>query len=176
MMKRKNHHRSFLAAFLLLAVGWLPLQAQDESISEILEYPFSVQHQKLSDGVNVAYTDTGKGPAVMLIHGLGSYIPAWKQNIPALAEKHRVIALDLPGYGKSSKSEDSYSIPFFAETVAELQDSLGIARAAWIGHSMGGQIAIEGALRYPEKIRELVLIAPAGFEEFTEQEGAMMRQ
>jgi pimeloyl-ACP methyl ester carboxylesterase len=85
-----------------------------------------------------------------------------------------VIALDLPGFGKSSKDVDSYSIPFFAKTVADLQDSLGIKKAAWIGHSMGSQIALRAAVDYPDKISRLVLLAPAGFETFTDQEGAMM--
>jgi len=147
--------------------------AQQMQFSE-LQYPYEVQYQQLASGHKIAYIDEGEGPALILIHGLGSYIPAWKQNIPALSQQHRVIALDLPGYGKSSKDVESYSIPFFAETVAHLQDSLGLSRAVWIGHSMGGQIAIEGALEYPEKVSRLVLLAPAGFENFSEQEARMM--
>ncbi|MDZ7659582.1 alpha/beta fold hydrolase [Fodinibius sp.] len=150
------------------------LQAQVTQFSD-LNYPYSVQYQQLEEGQKVAYVDIGEGEAIILIHGLGSYIPAWKRTIPALTEKYRVIALDLPGFGKSTKDVDAYSISFFAKTVADLQDSLGIEKATWAGHSMGSQIALRAALDYPDKISKLVLLAPAGFETFTEQEGAMMR-
>jgi pimeloyl-ACP methyl ester carboxylesterase len=162
-----------LGFFLLLGFSVSSASAQITQFSD-LDYPYSVQYQQLGEGQEVAYVDKGEGEAVILIHGLGSYIPAWKQTIPALAEKYRVIALDLPGFGKSSKDVDSYSIPFFAKTVADLQDSLGIKKAVWAGHSMGSQIALRAALNYPDKISRLVLLAPAGFETFTKQEGAMM--
>lgn len=169
-MNRFNH---FITT-LLLMLATLPLQAQN--IADILEYPFEVQYQELAGGQQVAYMDEGEGPPLMLIHGLGSYIPAWQRNIPELSKKYRVIALDLPGFGKSPAAVGEYSIPFFARTVAQLQDSLGIGQAVWIGHSMGGQIALEAAVKYPDKINKLVLSAPAGFEQFSKQEGAMMKQ
>lgn len=149
-------------------------QAQISQFSD-LEYPYEVQYQELDNGQQVAYIDEGEGPAVILIHGLGSYIPAWKQNITALNKINRVVALDLPGYGKSSKEVREYSIPFFADVVVRLQDSLGIEKAVWAGHSMGGQIALRGALSNPDKISKLVLLAPAGFEQFSDQEGMMMK-
>lgn len=149
------------------------VHAQQMQFSD-LEYPYPVEYQKLDNGQKIAYIDEGSGMPVILIHGLGSYIPAWKQNIPKLAEQHRVIALDLPGYGKSSKKVSSYSIKFFAETVAQLQDSLGIKNAVWGGHSMGGQVALRGALEYPRKIIKLVLAAPAGFETYTDQQAKML--
>lgn len=155
---------------LLLTVS---LRAQQMQFAD-LEYPYEVSYQEVGTGQQVAYIDEGEGTPIILIHGLGSYIPAWKQNIPALSKQHRVIALDLPGFGKSSKEAEDYSIPFFVQTVAQLQDSLGIKKAIWAGHSMGGQIAMQGALSFPDKITGLVLLAPAGFEAFTEQEGALM--
>ncbi|WP_445664481.1 alpha/beta hydrolase [Fodinibius sp. AD559] len=173
-MGSKKRIAVFLLGFILfLAFSPGSLQAQITQFSD-LDYPYSVQYQQLEDRQEVAYIDKGEGPAIILIHGLGSYIPAWKQTIPALTENYRVIALDLPGYGKSSKDVDSYSIPFFAKTVADLQDSLGIEKATWAGHSMGSQIALQAAIDYPDKISKLVLLAPAGFETFTEQEGTMM--
>lgn len=173
-MNSKRQIAVFLLGFILfLGFSSTKVQAQITQFSD-LDYPYSVQYQQLENGQEVAYVDKGEGQAIILIHGLGSYIPAWKKTIPALTEKYRVIALDLPGFGKSSKDVDSYSIPFFAKTVADLQDSLGIKKAAWIGHSMGSQIALRAAVDYPDKISRLVLLAPAGFETFTDQEGAMM--
>lgn len=158
---------------LVFVVGTGIPQAQISQFSD-LDYPYPVQYQELNNDQQIAYIDEGEGPAVILIHGLGSYIPTWKQNVPVLTKAHRIIALDLPGYGKSSKEVDQVTIPFFAETVAALQDSLRIDQAVWAGHSMGGQIALRGALTYPDKISRLVLLAPAGFESFTEPEGATM--
>ncbi|NIV13856.1 MAG: alpha/beta fold hydrolase [Aliifodinibius sp.] len=173
-MNFKRPITAFLLGFILcLGVVSTQVQAQLTQFSD-LDYPYSVQYQQLENGQKVAYMDKGKGQAIILIHGLGSYIPAWKKTIPALTEKYRVIALDLPGFGKSSKDVESYSISFFAKAVADLQDSLGIKKATWIGHSMGGQIALRAATNYPDKINKLVLLAPAGFETFTKQEGAMM--
>ncbi|MGM0547224.1 MAG: alpha/beta fold hydrolase [Bacteroidota bacterium] len=159
--------------FVFFVAGRGVSQAQLSQFSE-LEYPYEVQYQELDNGHRVAYIDEGEGPTLMLIHGLGSYIPAWKKNISELSKSYRVIAVDLPGYGKSSKKVKEYSIPLFVETVAGLQEALEIEKATWMGHSMGGQVALRGAVSNPEKIERLVLLAPAGFETFTEQEGAMM--
>lgn len=165
---------AFLLGFILfLGFSSVSIQAQITQFSD-LDYPYPVHYQQLGDGQEVAYVDKGEGAAIILIHGLGSYIPAWKKTIPALTENHRVVALDLPGFGKSSKDASSYSMPFFAKTVADLQDSLGIEKATWVGHSMGSQIALRAALNHPDKVNRLVLLAPAGFETFTEQEGTMM--
>jgi len=173
-MDIKTVFKSILCS--LWAIGFmanLPAGAQNLQFSD-LDYPYEVSYQEVSSGQQIAYIDEGKGAPLMLIHGLGSYIPAWKQNIPALAQSHRVIALDLPGFGKSTKTAEEYSISFFAKTVADLQDSLGITEATWVGHSMGAQVAMQGALSYPDKIAKLVLLAPAGFEAFTEQDAALL--
>ncbi|MDZ7681243.1 MAG: alpha/beta fold hydrolase [Fodinibius sp.] len=173
-MTSKQLHIAFILILLLaspLAGG--DLLAQKTQFKD-LNYPYKVKYHQLKDGKELAYIDEGKGEPLILVHGLGSYIPAWKKNIATLSDRYRVIALDLPGFGKSYKTVDQYSIPFFAETVAGLQESLGIERATWVGHSMGGQISLQAALLYPEKIGKLVLISPAGFEQFSKQEGAMM--
>ena len=169
-MNKRLHILTFILSLLFVSAS---IQAQQIQFAD-LDYPYKVSYQEVGSGQQIAYIDEGEGMPLILIHGLGSYIPAWKQNIPALSKQYRVIALDLPGYGKSSKNVDDYSISFFAQTVAQLQDSLGISKAVWVGHSMGGQIAMQGALSFPNKISRLVLLAPAGFEAFTEQEGALM--
>lgn len=171
----KNYRKilSPVLLVLLMLVSTSLLQGQQTNFDD-LDYLYGVEYQHLENGQRIAYIDKGKGEPLILIHGLGSYIPAWKQNIVALSKNHRVIALDLPGFGKSSKDAENYSIPFFAETVMQLQESLNIPKATWVGHSMGAQVAMEGALSHPQKISTLVLLAPAGFETFTEQEGQMM--
>ncbi|HEX9104911.1 MAG TPA: alpha/beta fold hydrolase [Polyangia bacterium] len=129
------------------------------------------------DGVEVAFSDVGVGePAIVLVHGLGSYMPVWQRNVDSLSARHRVVAIDLPGYGKSSKANYDYSMAFYARTVEGVIDRLGLRRVVLVGHSMGGQIALTHALRYPGRAERLVLVAPAGFERFGRGEGAWLAE
>ena len=173
MTSGQNMIAFFSCLVMAFVVSALPVHGQHMQFAD-LEYPYEVAYQEVGDGHRLAYVDEGSGDPLILIHGLGSYIPAWKKTIPELSKSHRVIALDLPGFGKSSKQVEAYSIAFFARTVVQLQDSLGIEKAIWAGHSMGAQIALEAAFSHPEKISKLVLLAPAGFETFSEQEAKMM--
>lgn len=150
----------------------------DEQIRsfEQLEYPFEVHYQDLPNGATLAYADEGEGDRVLvMIHGLGSYLPTWKNNVEALSEEFRVIAPDLPGYGKSSKQAAQHTIPFFTESILQLLDELNIESAVFAGHSMGGQIALYMAAVHPNRTEALILTAPAGFERFTDQERELFR-
>ncbi len=136
-----------------------------------IDYGFEVKTVPVRN-INVAFIDEGSSDQVLLlIHGLGSNAKGWIKNIPVLAENFRVIAVDLPGYGKSDKGYYDYSMSFYALVLKELLLKLNITSAVFVGHSMGGQIAINSALQYPELVEKLVLISPAGFERFTEGEG-----
>ena len=112
----------------------------------------------------------------MLIHGLGSYAKAWTKNVAALAKEHRVIAIDLPGYGSSDKPDAPYSMTYFAEVLHGLLAQLDVHQPVLVGHSMGGQIAITYALQYPDAYRGLVLTSPAGLETFTDGEAKWLAQ
>ena len=155
---------------LLLALVATPLLAQRaQGVARMsdIAYPWSVQRAELGDGITVAYMDEGRGSRTLLfIHGLGSYAPAWKKNIEALRSDYRCIAIDLPGYGHSSKGDYPGHMPFYAEVIAGFIRKLGLGQVTLVGHSMGGQIAITAALAYPELVSGLVLVAPAGFETF----------
>lgn len=132
-----------------------------------LNYSFDVKYVDLPGDINLAYVDQGKGDqTIILIHGLGSYIPAWENNINELSKNYRCIAIDLPGYGKSSKNPHSGMMSFYAKVVSDFIDKLDLKNVVLAGHSMGGQIAMVAALNYPEKIEKLVLVDPAGFEFF----------
>ena len=134
-------------------------------------YPYEVKRKKLSRDIELAYVDEGKGSQVLLfIHGLGSNLKAWMKNIEGLKHSYRCIAIDLPGYGKSSKQNYPFSMSFFAEAVLQFIDQLNIEAVTLVGHSMGGQIAVKTALMNAKRINNLVLVAPAGFETFTTQE------
>jgi pimeloyl-ACP methyl ester carboxylesterase len=140
-----------------------------------LKYPMPVMHLRLGGALDVAVSDTGEGePALVLIHGLGSYMPAWSRNIEELSRHHRVVAIDLPGYGKSAKANFDYSMKFYARVVDAVIDALKLEHVVLVGHSMGGQIALTHALMFPKKAEKLVLVAPAGFERFGAGEGAWL--
>lgn len=129
------------------------------------------------DGMRIAYADQGEGEGdipLVLIHGLGGYISMWAKNLEPLAARHRVIAVDLPGYGKSDKPRSDYSMRFFAKAIHGLLDVLGIPRALLVGHSMGGQISVHLALTAPERVHGLVLSSPAGIETFNRIESAFI--
>lgn len=114
------------------------------------------------DGHAVRYVDEGQGAPVLLLHGLAGSHRWWAEVIGPLAEERRVLALDLPGFGRSDKPDASYSIPWLAGKVLRFLDALGVARAALVGNSLGGQIALAISLGQPERVERLVLAAPAG--------------
>jgi len=119
--------------------------------------------------INIAYTDEGSGTnTIVFIHGLGSYLPAWKKNTEVLKQNYRCIAIDLPGYGKSDKKPHSGQMSYYAAVVTELINELKLENVSLAGHSMGGQISITAAILYPDKIKSIILVDPAGFERFTE--------
>ncbi|PIO47452.1 MAG: alpha/beta hydrolase [[Chlorobium] sp. 445] len=175
-----NVKRSFLLVCLIALSGCgnsklyhaaPPMKFQD------IAYPFGTE-MKSVNGVMMAYYDSkGAGQPIVLIHGLASNMGFWRYNIPTLqAQGVRVIAVDLIGYGKSSKPYSApYTLKFYAETVRALLSELGITKATWVGHSMGGQIAMTAALHFPESVEKLVLLSPAGFEAFKQGEGDWLR-
>lgn len=175
----KNTLKNIMAIMAIVALGACASPyASVEGLKSMddLQYPFEVKKQKLSSGAEVAYVDEGSGSqTIILVHGLGSYLQAWKKNIPDLSQNYRVIALDLPGYGRSSKGPWEGSLEFFANTVLELADSLGIESFVMGGHSMGGQITLVTALTHPDRVEKLLLVAPAGFETFHDGEKEWFR-
>ena len=112
-------------------------------------------------GRPVNVLDIGDGPAVVFLHGLSGCWQNWLQNIPPLAADHRVIALDLPGFGESPMPADPISVSAYARLVVELLDELGVNDATIVGNSMGGFIGCEMAIRFPARVRRLVLVAAA---------------
>ncbi|MEW6268137.1 MAG: alpha/beta fold hydrolase [Thermodesulfobacteriota bacterium] len=110
----------------------------------------------------VSLLAAGRGEPVVLIHGLGATKVSFLPTVAALAPSYRTISLDLPGFGDSTKPVLApYHPPFFARAVSELMDELGLASAHLIGNSMGGRVAIEIGLRFPERARSLSLLAPS---------------
>jgi pimeloyl-ACP methyl ester carboxylesterase len=104
----------------------------------------------------------GSGEPLICIHGLGGTKASFLPTVAALADRHRVIAMDLPGFGESNKPITApYDAPYFARSVTSLMDALEIDSAHVIGNSLGGRVAIEMGLLDPERVRSLVLLSPA---------------
>ncbi|SOE07552.1 alpha/beta fold hydrolase [Streptomyces sp. Ag109_G2-15] len=113
-------------------------------------------------GRRVHYVDHGSGgEAFVLVHGMGGRWQHWLENIPALARRGRVVALDLPGFGRSEAPRSGYSLDGFADAAAALCHELGLRRAVFLGHSLGGPVAIRFAVRHPELVRAIVPVAGA---------------
>jgi pimeloyl-ACP methyl ester carboxylesterase len=115
-------------------------------------------------GHRVRYWTQGEsGPTVLLLHGISCSVLEWEHNIAALAQQHRVIAIDLLGCGLSDKPLDAdYSMQAQARFVFACMDAMGLDRVHIVGNSMGGCIALECAAMHPERVQSLVLSAPAG--------------
>lgn len=115
--------------------------------------------------LNLHHIEGGAGEMPLLfIHGLGSsgYIE-WRFNLSHFARTHRVLAPDLPGFGRTDKPRSvRYGIPYFARTVDRYLDEVGVRRAAVIGASMGGRVALELALRFSRRVERLVLVNSLG--------------
>ena len=137
---------------------WLIARSEDRELAEVARPGEVLQ----LDGVDIHYVDKGQGPAVVLIHGLGGCLYNFRYNIAALSERFRVVALDLKGFGYSDRPRDAdYSQTAQAELVAGFMERLGVRRAAVLGHSLGGAIALRLASLFPERVDRLILVASA---------------
>lgn len=109
--------------------------------------------------INIAYTERGKGEAVVLIMGLGANKESWFMNMPTLSKHYRVIAFDSRGVGASDRSGEFYTMGRMAEDTIGLLDALHIERAYVVGVSLGSMIAQEVAICFPQRVSKLVLAA-----------------
>jgi 2-hydroxy-6-oxo-octa-2,4-dienoate hydrolase len=119
-----------------------------------------------ANGVKTNYLEAGQGDAVVLVHGSGPGVTAyanWRLVIPALADRFRVVAPDMVGFGFSERPADTeYSVQTWADQVVGLLDALGIARASIVGNSFGGAIALRVATQHPGRLDRLVLMGSMG--------------
>src|SRR5579859_4385577 len=124
----------------------------------------------------VYYQAAGKedGEAVVLVHGLSASSRWWVRNIPALAEHYRVYLLDLPGFGMMRRFRRHFVLDELSASITAWMDALGINQAYLIGHSMGGYICLRIAARYPERIKRLVLVSPAGIPHIRSVRGYLL--
>lgn len=113
-------------------------------------------------GTRVNVVEIGSGPPLLLVHGLAGSWTNWLENICAFAGDHRVVALDLPGFGASQITREPVTIPGYARLLDDLCGLLGIERGAFVGNSLGGLVCAELALTFPQRVERLCLVSAAG--------------
>ncbi len=111
------------------------------------------------DGLDTHYYIAGQGEPLVAIHGGGGDARTWRRNISELSSKYTVYAPDLPGYGGSQPLSGKYYIPELSDFVEKFTGALGLEKFNLVGHSLGGGVALNYALKFPAKIKKLVLVS-----------------
>lgn len=116
----------------------------------------------LVNDIRIRYLDYGSGPPLVLLHGMAASWQWWLENIPRLAMRHRIIAVDLPGFGHSEPLPPPAEMSTHARMVIDLLRQLDVRSATIAGHSMGGLVALEMAIADRQRVRDLVLVGAGG--------------
>ncbi len=126
-------------------------------LAAILALPLSAA---TVDGIKLHSSNIGKGrEAVILVHGWTCDESSWKFQVPVLADKHRVLTLDLPGHGQSGSPKDGkFSMDLFARAVEAVRSEAGVDKVVLVGHSMGTPVIRQYARLYPQHVVGLVLV------------------
>jgi pimeloyl-ACP methyl ester carboxylesterase len=119
-------------------------------------------HEIELHGHRVTYRRGGRGPALLLLHGITDSSATWEGVAPALAEHFTLIAPDLLGHGESATPRGDYSLGAHASGVRDVLTALGIDRVTVVGHSLGGGVAMQFAYQFPERCERLVLVSSGG--------------
>ena len=106
----------------------------------------------------INYTISGKGPAVVFLHGFLESSTMWETLIPDISLKHSTICIDLPGHGKTGVLAEIHSMELMAETVQFVLKNLNIKTATFVGHSMGGYVALAYLELFPSNMEKLILL------------------
>lgn len=117
------------------------------------------------EGARVRFVDVGEGPPVVLVHGFASSLETWDAVLPVLRKHHRVIALDLKGFGWTDRPEGDYSPQAQARLVLGLLDQRGVQSAAFVGHSWGTSVVLAAALEAPKRVERIALYDAFVYEE-----------
>jgi pimeloyl-ACP methyl ester carboxylesterase len=150
-----------MAALLLLFFNFI--LPRPETLTSAQERSPFEQKQVILYGQKINYLETGSGPKVILLHGLGDDLGVWEQTIPALRENFHVYALDQLGFGRSDKPAINYRIQVLVEYLKAFCDKAGVDKATLVGNSMGGWVAAAFAQAYPDRVEKLVLVGAAGY-------------
>ncbi len=169
MPKMKIFLLTFIVALLINCGGYNFKYKKQNITYKNLDYGFNVKYADLGSKFGkVAYVDEGQGEkTIVLIHGVGTYIKHWEYQIRPLKEKYRVIALDMPGYGKTGYSKNvNYSVKYHSQAVSALIKKLKLKNVILVGHSYGGNVVTDLTSYNDIDLKGIVLIAPQGLQKF----------
>jgi len=124
---------------------------------------------------NISFSDQGKGTAVVLIHGFLENATMWKNVVPEISKRNRVVTIDLLGHGKTDCLGYIHTMELFAETIAAVLKALRIRKCVLVGHSLGGYIALAFAEKYPQKVKGLCLMNATSNEDTLERKALRLR-
>ena len=154
-----------LAAVLALSctscTDLLLARYRDDALLARHTYRLGQEYLDLGD-LTLCYQEVGQGDPVIILPGLGTSIDFWQLNVPSLAEHFHVLAMDLPGFGKSDKPDASYDLLWLSRQVLAFMDAKQIERAHFIGGSMGGHLGLLLALHHPDRVGKLVIMGSSG--------------
>ncbi len=159
--------RSLFCLFALLLVGLAVLWTPDTSKTEMrLKYatPQS-QFIELGNGDQIHFRDQGVKdlPVLLLVHGTSASLHTWEPLIARLADRYRLVSLDLPGHGLTGAMQGrDYSVSAMVDTIWLVMEHLKIDTASLVGNSLGGRVAWHAALNQPKRVNTLILLAPSG--------------
>jgi pimeloyl-ACP methyl ester carboxylesterase len=156
---------SLVAVFVLLG-GLTVSQSRADLPAVELEAKYAPKPSQFAEvqGLRVHYRDEGVGPPIVLIHGTSSSLHTWDGWVAELSKSHRVVRLDLPGFGLTGPNKTGdYKISTYVEFLDAFMDSLGIEKGSLGGNSLGGHIAWRFALAHPERVEKLILIDSAAY-------------
>ena len=110
-----------------------------------------------TNGIQMNYELSGKGKDLVLIHGFTDNLNMWFNQAPEFSKQYRVLRYDVRGFGQTEKAQGPYSMDLFADDLHELLKAIGLQSACILGYSMGGRIALEFCMKYPQEAAGLVL-------------------
>ena len=146
----------FLRIFIVGLIGLMTLESTTIARAEDV-----VEHEFANSGdVKIHCVTAGNGPLVVMLHGFPDFWYTWRKQIPAIAENHQVVAIDLRGFNKSDQPEgvENYAIPKLVADVEAVIKHFGKTKATVIGHDWGGMIAWSFAMQHPEMTQRLVIL------------------
>jgi len=125
--------------------------------------PPPIEAQEITlHGHRIVFRQLGSGPVLLLVHGITSKGETWRRVMPRLAERYTVVAPDLLGHGESAKPRGDYSLGAYASGIRDIMLALGHERASFVGHSLGGGVALQLSYQFPELCERLVLVDSGG--------------
>ena len=141
---------------LIASTGlFFAMPAQSQDVYDLVEHRFAE-----NNGVRIHYVTIGEGPLIVMIHGFPDYWYSWRRQMPALAERHQVVAMDMRGYNRSDKpvGVENYSMELLVGDVAAVIRHAGHEQATVVGHDWGGAVAWTLAMVMPDVVERLIIL------------------